>query len=76
MIKEVKVFQTEDGKKFNEKGDAVAHEFALQLRGVIQSHTRAMSFSPLECAAIIAEEQDKIFTLLTKFRKEIKKYKA
>lgn len=68
-MKQVKVFKTDDGQTFDDRGRAVTHELMITIRGIIQSHTRGSTFSSTEIATLITKEQDQVFEVLGKYRR-------
>jgi hypothetical protein len=68
-MEQVRVFKTEDGTMFQDRGAAVTHELMINIRGIIQSHVRGNSFTSTEMAKLIADNQDKVFNVIGKYRK-------
>lgn len=75
-MKQIKVYQTKDGTLFNERIPAEKHELSLSLRGLIQSQDRSQTFTPTQMAKFIADNEDKIYDSIRKYRNTLNSLKG
>jgi len=68
-MKQVKSYQTKDGKLFNDRIEAENHELMLNIRGFLHSSGRSGSLSSTDVASIIANNQDAVYSIIGKYRK-------
>jgi dsDNA-binding SOS-regulon protein len=68
-MKQVKSYQTKDGRLFNDRIEAENHELMLNIRGFLHTTGRNGSLSSTDVASIIANNQDAVYTILGKYRK-------
>lgn len=68
-MKQVRSFETKDGKLFTDRTEAENHELMLNIRGFLQSQGRGGSLSATDVATVIAQKQDDIYTIIGKYRK-------
>jgi hypothetical protein len=68
-MKQVKSYQTKDGKLFNDRIEAENHELMLNIRGFLHTSGRSGSLSSTDVASIIASNQDAVYSILGKYRK-------
>jgi hypothetical protein len=68
-MKQVKSYQTKDGRLFNERTEAENHELMLNIRGFLHTSGRSGNLSSTDVASIIASNQDAVYSILGKYRK-------
>jgi hypothetical protein len=68
-MKQVKSYQTKDGRLFNERIEAENHELMLNIRGFLHTSGRSGNLSSTDVASIIASNQDAVYSILGKYRK-------
>jgi predicted XRE-type DNA-binding protein len=75
-MKSVKSFQTSDNQLFFQRSAALNHEQKLELRGLIQSHTKNAQLSSTDIATILAVNADKVSEILHRYRIQINRAKG
>lgn len=74
-MQRVTSFQTSDKQLFQDKGEAMLHEFKLEVKGFIQSNNlinrSANSLTMDEVATIIAKNFDPFYEKLKKFNQKM-----
>lgn len=75
-MKQVRVFQTGDGRLFDNREMAEGHELTILIRGVIQSTDRSASFTPTQMAEFISKNQDQIYDVIRAYRARMGSIKA
>lgn len=68
-MKQVKSFETKDGKLFTDRMEAEGHELMLNIRGFLQTQGRGGSLSATDVASILSQKQDDLYNILGKYRK-------
>jgi len=68
-MKQVKSYETKDGKLFGNREQAEKHELVINIRGFLQSSGKGGSLSATDVATFLAEKQDNVYTILGKYRK-------
>jgi hypothetical protein len=77
-MKQVRSFQTSDGKLFTEsqREDAEQHELVIKIRGILQTYGRNGTLSATDVAMVIAQNQDEVFETLGAYRRTMASVKA
>ncbi len=71
-MKQVKSFETADGKLFTDRIEAEGHELMINVRGLLQSQGRGTgSLSATDVALVLAKEQDSLYNILGKYRRTV-----
>jgi len=70
-MKQVKSFQTSDGTLFPNRLNALYHEQKIDLRGVLQEHTKNALISTTDVAAILAANSEKVSAILHRYKVSI-----
>lgn len=69
-MKQVKSFETKDGKLFTDRIAAEGHELMLNTRGLIQTKIKTQStFTTTQVAEFIRDNQEEVFQTLQKYRR-------
>lgn len=69
-MKQVKSFETKDGKLFTDRLEAESHELVLNIRGLLQQQGRGTgALSATDVASILAKEQDALYNIVGKYRR-------
>lgn len=68
-MKQVKSYQTKDGRLFNHRIEAENHELMLNIRGFLHTSGRSGSLSSTDVASLLAANQDSIYNIIGKYRK-------
>ena len=68
-MKQVKSYQTKDGRLFNNRIEAENHELMLHIRGFLHTSGRSGSLSSTDVASLLASNQDSIYNIIGKYRK-------
>jgi len=68
-MKQVKSFETKDGRLFNDRVQAENHELMINIRGFLQSSGKGGSLSATDVATFLAQKQDNVYNIIGKYRK-------
>jgi dsDNA-binding SOS-regulon protein len=68
-MKQVKSFETKDGKLFTDRLEAEGHELMLNIREFLQTQGRGGYLSDTDVAYVLAQKQDDLYNILVKYRK-------
>ena len=72
-MKQVKAFQTSDGKVFTNELEAINREFAIECRAVVQSASMT-NIDTKDFGSMIASNYEKIAAVINKYRAKINGY--
>jgi hypothetical protein len=75
-MKQVKSYQTKDGRLFNNRIEAENHELMLNIRGFLHTSGRSGSLSSTDVASLMASKQDEIYNIIGKYRKTMSGLKS
>ena len=70
-MKLVKVFETKDGKLFNDREVAEKHELMVNIRGFLQSNGKGGNLTATDVATFLAQKQDEVYEVIAKYRRTI-----
>jgi hypothetical protein len=71
-MKQVKSYETKDGKLFSDRLQAEQHELMLNIRGFLQSSGKgAGSLSATDVATFLMMNQDPLYDILGKYRRVV-----
>lgn len=72
-MEKVTSYKISDGRIFEDKEEAEKEEFAIKLRGIIQSaYHPGATVTITQAVEALAKNQDAVFTLLSRYRKAVK----
>jgi hypothetical protein len=71
MITQVRGYQTSDGQIHTDRATALTQELKIELRGLVQQHTRSQHLTTTDVAAFLAGNMDKVGEVMTSYRKKI-----
>lgn len=70
-MKQVRSYETKDGKLFTDRIQAENHELMINIRGFLQSSGKGGSLSATDVALFIATKQDDFYNILGKYRRTV-----
>jgi len=71
-MKQVKSYETKDGKLFTDRLQAEQHELMLNIRGFLQSSGKGQgSLSATDVATFLMMNQDPLYDILGKYRRVV-----
>jgi hypothetical protein len=70
-MKLVKVFETKDGKLFNDREVAEKHELMVNIRGFLQSNGKGGNLTATDVATFLAQRQDEVYEVIAKYRRTL-----
>lgn len=70
-MKQVKSYETKDGKLFTDRTQAENHELFINIRGFLQSNGLSGNLTPTEVATLLAKQQTQVYDLIGKYRRTI-----
>jgi hypothetical protein len=71
-MKQVKSYETKDGKLFMDRLQAEQHELMLNIRGFLQSSGKGQgSLSATDVATFLMMNQDPLYDILGKYRRTV-----
>jgi hypothetical protein len=71
-MKQIKSFQTKDGKLFTDRILAEQHELMLNIRGFLQTNGKGQgSLSATDVATFLMMNQDPLYDILGKYRRTV-----
>jgi hypothetical protein len=68
-MKLVKVFETKDGKLFNDREVAEKHELMVNIRGFLQSSGKGGNLTATDVATFLAQKQNEVYEVIAKHRR-------
>lgn len=68
QLKEIKAFQTSDGKVHSDKGEAIKSEFTIEIQQILNNYSRATSYTAGNLAEIILRNSDTFLSKMQKMR--------
>jgi hypothetical protein len=77
-IQPVKSFKTSDSRIFEDKGEAIKHEYSVSLRGLIQRNSGnriSDSYTAAQIAEILVKNVDELIKIQSTFKHEMAMYK-
>jgi hypothetical protein len=70
-MKQVKSYETKDGKLFTDRIQAENHELMLNIRGFLQSSGKGGSLSATDVATFLMMNQDPLYDIIGKYRRTV-----
>jgi hypothetical protein len=75
-MKLVKVFETKDGKLFNDREVAEKHELMVNIRGFLQSSGKGGNLTATDVATFLAQKQNEVYEVIGKYRRTMASVKG
>ena len=75
-MKQVRAFETKDGKVFNDRVKAENHELMINFRGLLQSQGRGGSLNATDVATVLAKQHEQVYNLISSYRRTMGSIKA
>lgn len=74
-LKQVRSYETSDGKLFTGRGDALTHQLAVDVRGLIQSNTlgKIQTITPTDVSQFVARHAQELHILLGKYKESMRR---
>lgn len=75
MITQTKSFKTSDNQLFQDKIEALTHEFKIEIRGILQGNSlsRADNFTSTQVADLIVKNSNQFTKTIQKYREAIRR---
>lgn len=70
-MKQVRSYETKDGKLFTDRIQAENHELMINIRGFLNSSGKGGTLSATDVATFIAMKQDDFYNILGKYRRTV-----
>lgn len=80
-MKQVKSFETLDGKLFTDRVEAETHELGIKIRGHIQTNHKSPigntpTFTPTQIGEYVSKHSEEIYELIMKYRRTLQGIKS